>query len=74
MLLAEAGYADGFKLFACSTCRTLYMAGLKIIAKMWKDVGAEVIIKTVGHTTFRHIVFSRLARMVEIFSGVTTRR
>lgn len=53
-LLAEAGYADGFKIKGYSTSKHDYLVVFEMLAAMWKKLGVEFEIKVVDHTTFHH--------------------
>lgn len=68
-LLAEAGYAKGFKLSAFITTKPYYKAILEICQELWKPLGVDLEIKVVDHTTFHANVRKDMSDLVVYFAG-----
>jgi peptide/nickel transport system substrate-binding protein len=68
-LLAEAGYAGGFKLKAFSTTKPYYLAPLEICKEQWKPLGVDLEITVVDHTTFHANIRKDMNDVVVYYAG-----
>jgi peptide/nickel transport system substrate-binding protein len=55
-LLAEAGFAEGFKLSMNISNSAIYLPPMQIIQEMWKKVGVELELKVVDHPTYHKLI------------------
>jgi peptide/nickel transport system substrate-binding protein len=68
-LLEEAGYGGGLKLMAFSTDKPYYLAPLEICKEQWKQLGVELEIKVVDHTTFHANIRKDMNDVVVYYAG-----
>lgn len=68
-LLAEAGYANGFKMTSYVTTKPYYKAIMEICQELWKPLGVDFEVKVVDHTTFHANIRKDMNHVVIYYAG-----